>query len=391
MLRKILIIAIGMILGALSPVLAQLPDLKQLTQAQNYVPKPAVIAHRGTTYWAPEETEAAFRWARNMGADYLEADLQLSQDGTILTLHDHNLCRTTDIATIYPDRADNPAITFTYRELLRLDAGSWFNKKYPARARKSYQGLEILTLEDLIKIAEGYRIERDRQNHRVIHTDGSFAYVKDEADNGNRPGIYLEFKEPEFNPDIEKRVKQELSRLGWNVMQTPATSQLWYKGGRVNVGHTNGKVVLQTFSEESLIRIENLFRGKLPTTFLIPWDPSQVFLALPSSLKNKVLFAKKHGAQFVGPSIAADKVGKYASSWLHQLLFKQSTWIHDQRLKLHPYTFDTAIQMENWFPYVDGVFTNRVDLALNFYKRKGLAQARPLLQDAKKILEKLGY
>ena len=36
----------------------------------------AIIAHRGSTFWAPEETEAAFRWARNMGADYLEIDIQ---------------------------------------------------------------------------------------------------------------------------------------------------------------------------------------------------------------------------------------------------------------------------------------------------------------------------
>ena len=32
-----------------------------------YLPENVVIAHRGTTYWAPEETEAAMRWARNTG------------------------------------------------------------------------------------------------------------------------------------------------------------------------------------------------------------------------------------------------------------------------------------------------------------------------------------
>ena len=42
----------------------------------DYLPRNIVIAHRGTTYWAPEETEAAMRWARNIGADYLELDLQ---------------------------------------------------------------------------------------------------------------------------------------------------------------------------------------------------------------------------------------------------------------------------------------------------------------------------
>ena len=41
----------------------------------------AVMAHRGSTFWAPEETESAWRWAREMGADYLESDLQCTKDG----------------------------------------------------------------------------------------------------------------------------------------------------------------------------------------------------------------------------------------------------------------------------------------------------------------------
>ena len=43
---------------------------------RDYVKPDAIIAHRGSTFWAPEETEAAYRYARNMGADYLELDLQ---------------------------------------------------------------------------------------------------------------------------------------------------------------------------------------------------------------------------------------------------------------------------------------------------------------------------
>ena len=57
----------------------------------DYLPRNIVIAHRGTTYWAPEETEAAMRWARNIGADYLELDLQRTKDGVLIALHDVNL------------------------------------------------------------------------------------------------------------------------------------------------------------------------------------------------------------------------------------------------------------------------------------------------------------
>lgn len=64
-----------------------------MAKVRDYVPRMAVIAHRGSTFWVPEETEAAYRWAREMGADYLEADLQCSKDGVVLAL-----CMTTTSA-----------------------------------------------------------------------------------------------------------------------------------------------------------------------------------------------------------------------------------------------------------------------------------------------------
>ena len=166
----------------------------------DYLPRNIVIAHRGTTYWAPEETEAAMRWARNIGADYLELDLQRTKDGVLIALHDVNLRRTTNVETVFPDRADSPVSEFTLEELRQLDAGSWFNKANPDRARKAFEGLDILTLEDVVRIAEGYRIVRDRAGKRVYDIDGQgrkhTRYEKDPDDNGNRPGIYPETKEP---------------------------------------------------------------------------------------------------------------------------------------------------------------------------------------------------
>lgn len=74
---------------------------EQLAAVRDYVPLYAVIAHRGTTYWAPEETESAWRWAREMGADYLESDMQCSKDGVIIANHDDNLKRTTNIEAVF--------------------------------------------------------------------------------------------------------------------------------------------------------------------------------------------------------------------------------------------------------------------------------------------------
>lgn len=78
-----------------------------LAKVRDYVPLYAVIAHRGSTYWTPEETEASWRWARDMGADYLESDLQATKDGVVLSLHDDNLKRTTNIQTVFSDQVPN--------------------------------------------------------------------------------------------------------------------------------------------------------------------------------------------------------------------------------------------------------------------------------------------
>lgn len=61
-----------------------LDSIKALTD----LPRNIVIAHRGTTCWAPEETEVAMRWARNVGADCLELDLQRTKDRYLVALHD---------------------------------------------------------------------------------------------------------------------------------------------------------------------------------------------------------------------------------------------------------------------------------------------------------------
>lgn len=74
-----------------------------MAKVRDYVPDYAVMAHRGSTFWAPEETESAWRWAREMGADYLESDLQCTKDGVILANHDDNLKRTTNIENVYSE------------------------------------------------------------------------------------------------------------------------------------------------------------------------------------------------------------------------------------------------------------------------------------------------
>ncbi|MGE5171991.1 MAG: glycerophosphodiester phosphodiesterase [Rudaea sp.] len=85
-------------------------------------PYPRLAAHRGAGRLAPENTLAAMRLGYAHGYRMVECDVKLSADGVAFLLHDATLDRTTD-ATGRADAA-------TWRELSRLDAGSWHSGAY---------------------------------------------------------------------------------------------------------------------------------------------------------------------------------------------------------------------------------------------------------------------
>src|SRR3990170_2046166 len=63
-----------------------------------------LIAHRGASAYAPENTVPAFRLAADQGATFVEFDLRLTKDRQIICLHDESLERTTDVEDVFPDR-----------------------------------------------------------------------------------------------------------------------------------------------------------------------------------------------------------------------------------------------------------------------------------------------
>jgi len=94
---------------------------------------PLVIAHRGASMYAPENTLAAFELAIEMGADAIELDTMLTADGIPIVIHDHSLDRTTD--------GIGSVSSKTVAELKLLDAGSAFDIRFA--------GERIPTLEEV--------------------------------------------------------------------------------------------------------------------------------------------------------------------------------------------------------------------------------------------------
>ncbi|MDD8017219.1 MAG: glycerophosphodiester phosphodiesterase family protein [Bacteroidota bacterium] len=98
-----------------------------------------VIAHRGGSLLAPENTLAAFHNAIALKADYLELDMQLSSDDSIMIMHDATVDRTTT--------GTGMVRSMTYAQLRALDAGSKFGP--------SFAGEKIPTLSEVLAAAKG--------------------------------------------------------------------------------------------------------------------------------------------------------------------------------------------------------------------------------------------
>lgn len=112
--------------------------------------QPMVIAHRGASAYAPENTITAFKKALEIGADALELDLRQTKDSVLVVLHDADVNRTTSGSGNIKD--------FTFAELQELDAGSWFDTKFSDEKIPSLQ--EVIDLLDdttliIIELKEG--------------------------------------------------------------------------------------------------------------------------------------------------------------------------------------------------------------------------------------------
>ncbi|MBU8683098.1 glycerophosphodiester phosphodiesterase [Bacillus haynesii] len=126
-----------------------------------------IIAHRGASAYAPENTFAAFEKAVKLGADFIELDVQLTKDGKLAVIHDDKVDRTTNGTGFVRE--------YTMNELEKLDAGSWFGPEF--------QGEKIPSLEAVL---EKYQ---------------------------NKTGLLIEIKSSKTQPGIEKATGQLISRF----------------------------------------------------------------------------------------------------------------------------------------------------------------------------------
>ena len=198
-----------------------------------------VVGHRGASGYAPETTIASYRLAIQMGADHIETDVHRSRDGVLVAIHDADVSRTTNGKGFVADH--------TLAELKALDAGSWFNKAFPEKARPDYIGLRIPALQEVMDVAQE-----------------------------NNAGLFIEIKDPERYQ--QSAVSDQLSAISHQPDLESTLLSLIHSSQMEN--HTH----ILSFSADSLCKIKKL-DASVPTVFLVATqneNPVQATLEIPA-------------------------------------------------------------------------------------------------------------
>ncbi|WP_226669808.1 glycerophosphodiester phosphodiesterase [Metabacillus litoralis] len=238
---------------------AAVPIIKAINQSKSPIPDEKIlnVAHRGASAYAPEHTLVSYQMGKKMKGSYIEIDLQMTSDGHLIAMHDERVDRTTNGTGLVKNK--------TLNEIKELDAGSWYNEKYPQYAKKEYEGIKVPTLEEVFKTF------------------------------GRGSNYYIETKSPTVYPGMEEKLLKLLEE--YNLT-----------GGNGRSSH----VILQSFSSESLKKIHHL-NENIPLVQLISYSNTGI-------LTEWQLASIKEYAIGIGPSfkkIDQEYVKKVRQSDLH--------------------------------------------------------------------------
>ncbi|NLP51641.1 glycerophosphodiester phosphodiesterase [Bacillus sp. RO1] len=192
------------------------------------------VAHRGASGHAPEHTITSYKMGEEMHGDYIEVDLQMTKDGQLIAMHDETLDRTTN--------GNGQVKDHTLEEIKNLDAGSWFNEKYPEKANPAYVGLKVPTLEEVFQ---------------------KF---------GKNANYYIETKSPEVYPGMEEALLELVNKYGVD----------------------KDKLLVQSFSPASLTKMNQID----PSVKLV----QLMWYTSPAAISDAELQAVKKYAIGIGPN-----------------------------------------------------------------------------------------
>ncbi|WP_226036191.1 glycerophosphodiester phosphodiesterase family protein [Aquibacillus saliphilus] len=234
------------------------------------------IAHRGASAYAPEHTMQSYNLAKEMNADYLEIDVQMTKDGIPVAYHDDKLNKKTGWT--------GEIEKYTLEEIKQIDIGKWFGT--------DFEGAEILTLAEIF----------DRF--------------------GTNTNYYIETKKPKQG--TEEAIFDLLVKYQLNLF--------------------NGQVIIQSFSESSLLTMKKL-NDNIPLIKLL--NSESATNLTDHKLKEIESYADGIGVDY--RVVDKDFVEK----------------AHGNNLLVHAYTVNEINSMKRMLTFnVDGIFTNKPDVLL---------------------------
>lgn len=278
--------------------------------------KPIVVAHRGASGYVPEHTIGAYALAITMGADYVEPDLVMTRDGILISRHENELSRTTDVA----ERPEFAAKRRT-RNINGKNITGWFSEDFTLCEIKTLRAVEAVP-----------HIRTGNTRLNKAYDIPTFQEIIDlvkalELSENRTIGIYPEIK-----------YGTHFQRLG--LAMEPKIVEIFHKNGYIG---KNAPVYIQSFEVNNLkelkkltnLRLLQLFGNKLD----MPYDQAELgtgltfgAMATPSGLANIAKYAAA-----VGP-----EKGYIIPRTLTNKLSSPTTFVrnaHAVGLQVHPWTF----------------------------------------------------
>ncbi|GAB6602275.1 glycerophosphodiester phosphodiesterase [Bacillus cereus] len=217
---------------------------------------------------------------QQLKGDYIEIDLQMTKDGHLVAMHDETVNRTTNGTGLVKEH--------TLEELKQLKAGSFFNEKHPTLAKKEYENAKVPTLEEVIEVF------------------------------GHHANYYIETKSPDEYPGMEEKLLEIINHY-----------------------EIQDKVIIQSFSEESLQKLHSL-HVNIPLVQLL-------------SYKKAVQLTESEIEKYSTYCIGLGMNYKYIDAAYVKKIKKHG-------LEVHPFTVDNEADMKKLILWgVDGMFTNYPD------------------------------
>lgn len=340
---------------------------RQQPQTHTGVPKgearPLIIAHRGASGYVPEHTLAAYALAILQGADYIEPDLVMSQDGQLVARHDNQLGLTTDVAQ-RPEFAERQRS----QTVDGISLNGWFSEDFSIAELKTLRAIEripqirpdnarldgsfaIPTLQEIIDLVKSLQLSQQR----VI-------------------GLYPETKHPTHFQQLGLGLEQPLVNLLKKNGYHSAKAPVYIQSFEVNN--------LKSLSRLTPVRLVQLFGAGQPfDQQRLGSGLTYAHMASPAGLKAIARYAAG-----VGPEksyiIPRDASGNLDAA--NTTAFVANA--HAQGLKVHPYTFraensflpanlrtgndpqargDSAAEIQLFLDAgIDGLFIDQPDIAV---------------------------